>query len=59
VLRALGRPRDLVQGSLRFSLSKDTTREEIEYVLEVLPEEVERLRAMSPSYLEHLAARHP
>ena len=59
VLLALGRPRDLVQGSLRFSLSKDTTREEIAYVLEVLPEEVERLRAMSPQYLERLAARDP
>jgi cysteine desulfurase len=57
VLLALGRPRDLVQGSLRFSLSKDTTPEEIEYVLRVLPEEVERLRAMSPSYVELTSAR--
>jgi len=57
VLLALGRPRDLVQGSVRFSLSKDTTPEEIEYVLKVLPEEVERLRAMSPQYLELTTAR--
>jgi cysteine desulfurase len=47
VLLALGRDRESVQGSLRFSLSKNTTREEIDYVLDVLAEEVERLRAFS------------
>lgn len=47
VLLALGRDRPSVQGSIRFSLSKNTTREEINYLLDVLPEEVERLRAFS------------
>ncbi len=59
VLLALGRERELVQGSLRFSLSKDTTHEEIAYVLDVLPEEVERLRLMSPQYLKFAAAHPP
>jgi len=48
VLTAIGLPRDAGHGSLRFSLSKETTKEEIDYVLEVLPPLVEKLRRMSP-----------
>jgi cysteine desulfurase len=48
VLMAIGLPSDTGRGSLRFSLSKDTTREEIDYVLEVLPPLVEKLRRLSP-----------
>lgn len=51
VLLALGRDRESVQGSIRFSLSKNTTREDIDYLLDVLPEEVERLRAFSTESL--------
>ena len=47
VLAALGIPQELVQGSLRLTLGKDTTAEDINYVLEVLPEVVERLRSIS------------
>jgi cysteine desulfurase len=35
---------------LRLTLGKSTTREQIDYVLEVLPEIVTKLRAMSPLY---------
>jgi cysteine desulfurase len=38
----------LAQGTLRFSLGRGTTDEEIDYVLDVFPPIVERLRAMSP-----------
>lgn len=47
VLRAMGA---IVQGSVRFSLGKDNLEEDIDYVLEILPEIVDRLRAMSPLY---------
>ncbi|MFY9574036.1 MAG: cysteine desulfurase NifS [Blastocatellia bacterium] len=49
VLQALGLTREQVRGSLRFSLSAYTTREEIDYVLSVLRETVTRLRQMSPA----------
>ncbi|MCS6804677.1 MAG: cysteine desulfurase NifS [Acidobacteriota bacterium] len=48
VLLALGRDRELARGSIRISLSKNTTREEIDEALEILTQEVEALRAMSP-----------
>jgi cysteine desulfurase len=48
VLLALGMRPQLAHGSLRFSLGKWTTEEEINRVLEVLPRVVTKLRAMSP-----------
>lgn len=50
VLLAMGIPDETAHGSLRLSLGKDTSREDIEYVLEILPRVVEKLRAMSPLY---------
>jgi cysteine desulfurase len=50
VLRAIGLPHELAHGSLRFTLGRSTTKNNIEYVLEVLPAIVEKLRAMSPLY---------
>ena len=49
VLKAMGLPGERVRGSLRFSLSKYTNREEIDYAVSVLEETVVRLRDMIPS----------
>jgi cysteine desulfurase len=57
VIRALGRDDELARGSIRFSLGKDTTEEEIDYVLEVLPRAVENLRRLSPLYQQAQAER--
>lgn len=46
VLLALGLPADLAHGSLRLTLGRDNTEEEVEHVLRVLPDLVGRLRAM-------------
>ena len=48
VLLAIGRPHEVAHGSLRLSLSKYTTQEEIEYVISKVPEVVDYLRNMSP-----------
>lgn len=48
VLRALGLPYSVLHGSIRFSLSRYTTEAEIDRVLEVLPNIIERLRKLSP-----------
>ena len=50
VLLAMGLPHEIAHGSLRLTLGDDTTEEEVDYVLEVLPKVVERLRKMSPLY---------
>ncbi|MFO7535528.1 MAG: cysteine desulfurase NifS [Kiritimatiellia bacterium] len=48
VLRAMGIPFTAVHGSIRFSLSRFTTGEDVDYVLAKLPDIVKKLRAMSP-----------
>jgi cysteine desulfurase len=48
VIRALGVNDELARGSIRFSFGKDNTEEDVEYAVEVLPQAVERLRALSP-----------
>jgi len=48
VLLALGIPPEVAHGSLRFSLGRDNTEEDINRVIEVLPPIVKKLRAMSP-----------
>lgn len=48
VIRALGRDEELARGAIRFSFGKDTTDEDVDRVLEVLPRAVESLRALSP-----------
>ncbi len=49
VLRALGRSDALAQGSVRFSLGKFSTSEDVEYALHVVSTEVRRLRQLSPA----------
>ena len=48
VIRALGRNDELARGSIRFSFGKDNSEEDVDYVVEVLTEVVERLRELSP-----------
>jgi len=55
VIRALGRDEELARGAVRFSLGKETTEEEIDYVLEVLPRAVDALRRISPLYHKAVA----
>ncbi len=52
VLLAIGLPHEIAHGSLRLSVGEDTTEDEVDYVLEVLPPIIERLRQMSPLYEE-------
>lgn len=48
VLLAIGLPHEIAHGSLRLSIGEDTTEEDIDYILEVVPRVVTQLRAMSP-----------
>ena len=50
VLLAMGLTHEVAHGSLRMTLSDETTEEDIDYVLDVLPKVVTRLRSMSPLY---------
>ena len=50
VLIAMGLSHEIAQGSLLFGFGLDNTAEDIDYVLEVLPPIVDRLRQMSPLY---------
>lgn len=50
VLIAMGLTHELSHGSLRFSLGRSNTTEDVEYLIEELPPIVERMRAMSPLY---------
>lgn len=60
VLLAIGRPHELAHGSLRLTLSEQTTKEELDYVVEELKKTIQRLRSMSPLYEDYLksAERH-
>ena len=50
VLLAMGMDHETAHGSVRMTLCEDTTDEQIDYVLDVYPKIVERLREMSPLY---------
>jgi len=50
VLTAIGLPPDEARASLRFSLGRHTTEEEIEFALQVVPAAVAQLRELSPTY---------
>lgn len=50
VLLAIGLPHEIAHGSLRLTLSEDTTKEEIDFTVDELKKIVSRLREMSPLY---------
>ncbi len=50
VLLAMNIPPEVCQSAVRFSLGRENTEEDVDYVLSVIPELVSRLRAMSPLY---------
>lgn len=50
VLLAMGLKAELAHGSIRFSLCKDTTKEEIDYTVDCLKTVIEKLRYMSPLF---------
>ena len=50
VLLAIGLPHEIAHGSLRMTLSEETTKEDLDYVVENLKEIVSNLRSMSPLY---------
>lgn len=50
VLLAIGLPHEIAHGSLRVSMSEETTMEDIDYLVDNLKAIVERLRSMSPLY---------
>ncbi len=57
VLLAMGLDHTLAQGSLVFSLIEETTSKDMDYLFEVFPPIVERLRKMSPLYTKYLEER--
>ena len=50
VLLAIGLPHEIAHGSLRLSISDETTKEEADFVVDELKKIIERLRSMSPLY---------
>jgi cysteine desulfurase len=52
VLLAIGLPHEIAHGSLRITLSEDTTKDDIDFVVDRLKKIIERLRSMSPLYEE-------
>ena len=57
VLLAIGHPHEIAHGSLRLTLSEYTTEQEIDYALEVIPQVVARLRAMSPIWRDKVEGK--
>ena len=56
VLTAIGLSRDDARASVRFSLGRCTTGDEIDFVLDVIPRTVQRLRSLSPTWREAVVA---
>lgn len=59
VLLAIGRPHDVAHGSLRLSLCEWNTDEEVDRILDAVPEVVEYLRGMSPLWKDLVSGKKP
>ena len=55
VLTAIGLPAEQARGSMRFSLGRLNTDEDVDFALKVIPEAVQQLRKLSPQYKESVA----
>lgn len=58
VLLAIGLPHEIAHGSVRLTLSKETTEEDVDYTVETLKQIIDRLRGMSPLYEDWLRKNH-
>ena len=54
VLLAIGLPHEIAHGSVRLTISSDTSEQDIDYTVETLKDVVGRLRGMSPLYEDFL-----
>ncbi len=54
VLLAIGLPHEIAHGSLRLTLGEKSSMEDVEHVLNVLPNIIDKLRRMSPLWNEHI-----
>ncbi len=61
VILAIGRPYEYAHASLRFTLGRRTAKEDLDYVMEVFPGVVEKLRKISPLRIEvgQMTVSHP
>ena len=57
VLLAIGLPHEIAHGSLRLTISEETTKEDVDFVVEKIKEIVARLRSMSPLYEDFILKR--
>lgn len=57
VLLAIGLPHETAHGSLRISMSEETTKEEIDITIEALKKIIARLREMSPLYEDFIHSK--
>ena len=53
VLRALGRNDELAHSSIRFSFGRFTTEEEVDFLIKLLHEKIDKLRDLSPLWEMH------
>jgi cysteine desulfurase len=53
VLRALGRNDELAHSSIRFTIGRFTTEEEVDFLIDLLHDKIQRLRDLSPLWEMH------
>ena len=58
VLLAIGRPHEIAHGSLRLTLSEETTAEEVDYMIQAVKDVVEYLRGMSPVWRDLVSGKN-
>ncbi|MGN1119069.1 MAG: cysteine desulfurase family protein [Oscillospiraceae bacterium] len=59
VLLAIGRPHEVAHGSLRLTISEETTEEDVEYIIKAVTEVVTYLRSMSPFWRDLESSKRP